>query len=396
MAPAAIGGVLGAFGVPYAPLIGAGASSAATGLLGYLSPSSFQTPAPAQKAKKPGEEPPDANTVQETLNRAITPKFDMKRFLGTALLLPAVTASAARFGVPLASTALTAAGGALSSLWNSRGGSSGGGLEPGGPKQEVANYDTVFGSIGATVKPELDTSGLSPDVNKIRQIIRSNFIAGRVGNEMSQVIAEGGNQQWVNHVIENAFYSDKITNLSTVVTPPSGRTDGTLTIRFQIADYNLSVGAARTFKLMDSMISNADKFTFNRTVTVDNQRADWILNPPTTMAVDYFHAGAGFGDNRDNSTILYYGNGTEGFGLFHGNGGLLKLKVTSGGLDNIMTVSGAVVGDGKWHNIILTRVGSAANNARWKIWVDGTDFSSESLLQLGIAKVSSRGEKEKR
>eukprot|EP00899_Mesostigma_viride_P029420 jgi/Mesvir1/9663/Mv12148-RA.1 len=95
-----------------------------------------------------------------------------------------------------------------------------------------------------------------------------------------------------------------------------------------------------------------------------------------TMAVDYFHAGAGFGDNRDNTTILYYGNGTEGFGLFHTNGGILKLKVTSGGADNIMTVTGAVVGDGKWHNIILTRVGAAANNARWKIWVDGVEHSS--------------------
>eukprot|EP00899_Mesostigma_viride_P022058 jgi/Mesvir1/3036/Mv16443-RA.1 len=218
----------------------------------------------------------------------------------------------------------------------------------------VANYDTVYGSVGATVKPELNTAGVSPDVNKIRQIIRSNFIAGRVGNEMSQVIAETGNQQWVNHVIENAFYSDKITNLTTTVTPPSGLTDGTLTIQFEIADYNLLVGGVRVFKLLDSMISKADKFTFNRTVITANDRA------------------------ADNATIFYYGNGTEGFGLFHTNGGLLKLKVTSGSADNIMSVTGAVVGDGKWHNLILTRVAAAANSARWKLWVDGVEHSSSA------------------
>eukprot|EP00899_Mesostigma_viride_P017888 jgi/Mesvir1/260/Mv13598-RA.1 len=232
----------------------------------------------------------------------------------------------------------------------------------------VANYDTVYGSVGATVKPELNTAGVSPDVNKIRQIIRSNFIAGRVGNEMSQVIAETGNQQWVNHVIENAFYSDKITNLTTTVTPPSGLTDGTLTIQFEIADYNLLVGGVRVFKLLDSMISKADKFTFNRTVITPNDRA------------------------ADNATIFYYGNGTEGFGLFHTNGGLLKLKVTSGSADNIMSVTGAVVGDGKWHNLILTRVAAAANSARWKLWVDGVEHkhNPRALLYFGADSPGSR------
>eukprot|EP00899_Mesostigma_viride_P019820 jgi/Mesvir1/2783/Mv05123-RA.1 len=303
-----------------------------------------------------------ASAALEAVTPATNQGRNWKQFFGTTALAPAV-AYAAQYLAPLLSRGVTSGGAMLGSALTSGGrmlsslasGAANTVVDAGSDLfNVVANYDTVYGSVGATVKPELNTAGVSPDVNKIRQIIRSNFIAGRVGNEMSQVIAETGNQQWVNHVIENAFYSDKITNLTTTVTPPSGLTDGTLTIQFEIADYNLLVGGVRVFKLLDSMISKADKFTFNRTVITANDRA------------------------ADNATIFYYGNGTEGFGLFHTNGGLLKLKVTSGSADNIMSVTGAVVGDGKWHNLILTRVAAAANSARWKLWVDGVEHSSSA------------------
>eukprot|EP00899_Mesostigma_viride_P018575 jgi/Mesvir1/26719/Mv20496-RA.1 len=142
------------------------------------------------------------------------------------------------------------------------------------------SYDTVPGVIGGTVKSTLNTSG-SPDYNLIRSIIRSRYIDSAYGNQMAQLISETGDRKWVKHVIENAMYTDKITNIHTATTPPSGTTDGTLEISFQIADYNASIGSTRTFVISDSMIPKADKFTPTFTTVAANQRAAWAANPPT-------------------------------------------------------------------------------------------------------------------
>eukprot|EP00899_Mesostigma_viride_P014841 jgi/Mesvir1/23358/Mv21053-RA.1 len=136
------------------------------------------------------------------------------------------------------------------------------------------------GVIGGTVKSTLNTSG-SPDYNLIRSIIRSRYIDSAYGNQMAQLVSETGDRKWVKHVIENAMYTDKITNIQTTTTPPSGSTDGTLDISFQIADYNASIGSTRTFVINDSMIPKSDKFTPTFTTVAANQRAAWVANPPT-------------------------------------------------------------------------------------------------------------------
>eukprot|EP00899_Mesostigma_viride_P009482 jgi/Mesvir1/18535/Mv05049-RA.1 len=98
---------------------------------------------------------------------------------------------------------------------------------------------------------------------------------------MAQLISETGDRKWVKHVIENAMYTDKITNVLATATPPNGTSDGKLEISFEIADYNSATGTTRKFVITDSMIPPAEKFVPMFTSVAPNQRQVWASNPPT-------------------------------------------------------------------------------------------------------------------
>eukprot|EP00899_Mesostigma_viride_P013305 jgi/Mesvir1/21976/Mv04512-RA.1 len=83
---------------------------------------------------------------------------------------------------------------------------------------------------------------------------------------------ETGDRKWIKHVIENAMYTDKITDIVTTATPPNGR-DGKLEISFQIADYNAEIGRSRVFTISDAMIPKAEKFTPMFSTVAANKKA---------------------------------------------------------------------------------------------------------------------------
>eukprot|EP00899_Mesostigma_viride_P024926 jgi/Mesvir1/5618/Mv15636-RA.1 len=90
---------------------------------------------------------------------------------------------------------------------------------------------------------------------------------------MAQLVSETGDRKWIKHVIENAMYTDKITDIVTTATPPNGNVDGKLEISFQIADYNAEIGRSRVFTISDAMIPKAEKFTPMFSTVAANKKA---------------------------------------------------------------------------------------------------------------------------
>eukprot|EP00899_Mesostigma_viride_P023566 jgi/Mesvir1/4394/Mv02896-RA.1 len=123
-------------------------------------------------------------------------------------------------------------------------------------------YDSIPGVIGATIKDTLNSNSPVWRDNTIhlRSLIRKMFVEGSYGNEMCQLVSETGDRYWVQHVIDNAYYEDKITRVTGTVIDPGVNRNGTLTISFFINDYAIDTGRNQHFHLTDNMIKDEDKF----------------------------------------------------------------------------------------------------------------------------------------
>eukprot|EP00899_Mesostigma_viride_P005139 jgi/Mesvir1/14626/Mv05296-RA.1 len=148
-------------------------------------------------------------------------------------------------------------------------------------------YESIPGVVGGTIKDTLNSASPVWGSNQLylRSLIRKMFVEGSYGNEMCQLVAETGERKWVQHVIDNAFYNDKIVNIVGTVTDPVLGVDGTLDISFEIADYNTLVGGARIFRLSNNTIKDEDKFETMAVDTVLNQRKIWTATPPSFSCV---------------------------------------------------------------------------------------------------------------
>eukprot|EP00899_Mesostigma_viride_P007341 jgi/Mesvir1/16608/Mv10142-RA.1 len=112
------------------------------------------------------------------------------------------------------------------------------------------------------------------DLIELRTLIRSLYLRGIYGDEMSQLVVETGDLSPVNFVIENAVYTDKLTNLAV---------DGTThVISFKLALTGAAAGI--TFKIPPNIVPDADKYALDATTpynTIENQRSAWIASPPS-------------------------------------------------------------------------------------------------------------------
>eukprot|EP00899_Mesostigma_viride_P029784 jgi/Mesvir1/9991/Mv05782-RA.1 len=139
-------------------------------------------------------------------------------------------------------------------------------------------YDSIPGVIGATIKDTLNSNSPVWRDNTIhlRSLIRKMFIEGSYGNEMCQLVSETGDRTWIQYVIDNAYYSNRIQDIRGDVTDPGLNRNGTLNISFKIPAYNASV----TFNLSDNTIKDEDKFETLAVQTVANRRSAWSALPP--------------------------------------------------------------------------------------------------------------------
>eukprot|EP00899_Mesostigma_viride_P018899 jgi/Mesvir1/2700/Mv22879-RA.1 len=122
---------------------------------------------------------------------------------------------------------------------------------------------------------------------------------------MAHLVEQEGNLRWVNYVIENAMYTDKVTmvynNVTAAADLGASVTAGTsqvvangvittagvdpkLAIRFKIP---LSAGGYnndQVFEIQDAVIPREYKFTPTSYATTANDRATWIARPPSLAA----------------------------------------------------------------------------------------------------------------
>eukprot|EP00899_Mesostigma_viride_P009143 jgi/Mesvir1/1822/Mv21411-RA.1 len=129
-------------------------------------------------------------------------------------------------------------------------------------------YDSIPGVIGATIKDTLNSNSPVWRDNTIhlRSLIRKMFIEGSYGNEMCQLVSETGDRTWIQYVIDNAYYSNRIQDIRGDVTDPGLNRNA----------YNASV----TFNLSDNTIKDEDKFETLAVQTVANRRSAWSALPP--------------------------------------------------------------------------------------------------------------------
>eukprot|EP00899_Mesostigma_viride_P000930 jgi/Mesvir1/10838/Mv03542-RA.1 len=186
------------------------------------------------------------------------------------------------------------------------------------PNGTFSKYRPAFFTVGAVgaagagginvIKTELgstvyDTNKYKlTDENAVRALIRKLYLEGRYGNTMAHLVEQEGNLRWVNYVIENAMYTDKVTmvynNVSAATDLGASVTAGTsqvvngsgvittagvdpkLAIKFKIPLYN----ADQVFEIQDAVIPREYKFTPTSYATTANDRATWIARPPSLAA----------------------------------------------------------------------------------------------------------------
>eukprot|EP00899_Mesostigma_viride_P023263 jgi/Mesvir1/4120/Mv13652-RA.1 len=110
------------------------------------------------------------------------------------------------------------------------------------------------------------TTASTFDQMGLRDTIRSLYLRGIYGDEMSQLIIDTEDLSPVNYVIQNALYTDKLTNLSVA--------SGTGVISFNLAGY------AGTFKILPDMVPNAEKYVLGTPTVTANSRSTWVATPP--------------------------------------------------------------------------------------------------------------------
>eukprot|EP00899_Mesostigma_viride_P023369 jgi/Mesvir1/4216/Mv22630-RA.1 len=133
-------------------------------------------------------------------------------------------------------------------------------------------YASVPGVVGAAIKDTLNSDSPAWRNNTIhlRSLIRKMFVEGSYGNEMCQLVSETGDRTWIQYVIDNAYYSDRIRDIRGEVTDLGLNRNGALNISFKIPAYSTSA----IFNLSDNTIKDEDKFETLFVQTVANKRSD--------------------------------------------------------------------------------------------------------------------------
>eukprot|EP00899_Mesostigma_viride_P009567 jgi/Mesvir1/18611/Mv17120-RA.1 len=131
----------------------------------------------------------------------------------------------------------------------------------------LITQSTGTADYGQLVEFKLPRSGdivtkCTLDVPGLRSLIRSLYLGGIYGNEMSQINVEKGDLSIVNYVIDNATYTDKLTNLAVNSTSHE--------ISFQLAAGGVidTATAGVTFRIPHTLVADVDKYTLDATTAV--------------------------------------------------------------------------------------------------------------------------------
>eukprot|EP00899_Mesostigma_viride_P012453 jgi/Mesvir1/21208/Mv02862-RA.1 len=112
----------------------------------------------------------------------------------------------------------------------------------------------------------------STDPAGLRALIRSLYLRGIYGDEMSELIAESNDLSAVNYVIENALYTDKLEKATLKVDTT------THAIEFTLDDFG-----GTTFKIPHTLVPDAEKYNLDTpkyTITASGRNV-WVADPPS-------------------------------------------------------------------------------------------------------------------
>eukprot|EP00899_Mesostigma_viride_P012941 jgi/Mesvir1/21648/Mv04069-RA.1 len=141
-------------------------------------------------------------------------------------------------------------------------------------KVKFSSADKIFTNFSLTTPATTTTWNSkfqSSDNDGLRQLIRSLYLRGIYGNEMSQYNMEFGDLSLVNYVIDNAVYTNKITDLDIT---------NDYDIQFKIAGVPYVAGTL--FTIPHALVPDAEKYTAASTpsTTIANQKTVWVASPP--------------------------------------------------------------------------------------------------------------------
>eukprot|EP00899_Mesostigma_viride_P014448 jgi/Mesvir1/23003/Mv05669-RA.1 len=143
-------------------------------------------------------------------------------------------------------------------------------------KVKLSPVDKIFNHYSLnTPNPKLtDWNPIfqSTDPAGLRALIRSLYLRGIYGDEMSELIAESNDLSAVNYVIENALYTDKLEKATLKVDQT------THAIEFTLDDFG-----GTTFKIPHTLVPDAEKYNLDTpkyTITASGRNV-WVADPPS-------------------------------------------------------------------------------------------------------------------